>query len=132
MKSFEEIRSVKKLHILQEGIDGGAGKLMLGKIKVSVIWSNGGGWDHVSITPYRKGYTPSWDEMCMLKDLFFREDEVVIQYHPAKSQYVNNMPNCLHLWKPQAEAIPTPPSIMVGIRDGQSLKSAEMEARALL
>lgn len=131
MKTFEEIRSIKKLHIAQEAPDGGVGKLMLGKTKVSVIWSNGGGWEHVSICPYRKDYTPSWDEMCLLKDLFFREDEVVIQYHPAKSQYVNNMPHCLHLWRPMNEPVPTPPSIMVGIRDGQGLESAVKEALEL-
>lgn len=36
----------------------------------------------------------------MNKDMFFKEDEIVVQYHPAKSEYVNNMPNCLHLWRP--------------------------------
>ena len=131
MKTSAEIRAIKKLHIEQMGVDGGAGRLMLGNTKVSVIWSNGGGWDHVSICPYRKGYTPTWEEMCLLKDLFFRDDEVVIQYHPAKSQYVNNMEHCLHLWKPQYELVPTPPSIMVGIRDGQSIESAVQEARAI-
>ncbi len=132
MKSTEEIRANRKLNIIQEGIDGGVGKLMLGKTKVSVIWSTGGGWEHVSISPYRKNYLPSWEEMCLLKDLFFREDEVVVQYHPAKSEYVNNMPNCLHLWRPTREAMPTPPSIMVGIRDGQTAESAIREMRAML
>jgi hypothetical protein len=52
---------------------------------------------------------------------------VVVQYHPAKSEYVNNMPNCLHLWRPVNEAMPTPPSIMVGVRDGQSMESVMKE-----
>ncbi len=46
----------------------------------------------------------------MNKDMFFKEDEIVVQYHPAKSEYVNNMPNCLHLWRPTNGALPTPPS----------------------
>jgi len=112
--------------------DGGIGRLMLNKIKVSVIWSNGGGWEHVSINPYKKNYTPSWDDMCMLKDLFFREDETAIQYHPAKSQYVNNMPHCLHLWRPINKRLPIPPSIMVGVRDGQTMESVKNEMRQLM
>lgn len=65
-------------------------------------------------------YTPTWEEMCRLKDMFFRDDEVVVQYHPAKSEYVNNMPNCLHLWRPIEQPMPTPPAIMVGIKAGQT------------
>lgn len=37
------------------------------------------------------------------------------QYHPPKSAYVNNHPNCLHLWRPIGIEMPRPPSIMVGI-----------------
>lgn len=69
---------------------------------------------------------PSWDDMCQLKDMFFKENETVVQYHPAKSEYVNNMPNCLHLWRPTNGALPTPPSIMAGVKKGQS--RAEIEA----
>ncbi|MBR5818147.1 MAG: hypothetical protein IKY62_05825 [Clostridia bacterium] len=57
--------------------------------------------------------------------MFFREDETVVQYHPAKSEYVNNVPNCLHLWRPTGAEMPTPPAIMVGIKKGQS--SAEVK-----
>jgi len=78
-----------------------------------VIASDGGEWDHVSVS--LKSRTPTWEEMCYVKDLFFREDEVVIQYHPAKADYVNNCNTCLHMWRPQNEFIPTPPRIMVGI-----------------
>ena len=42
----------------------------------------------------------------------------MIQYHPPKSQYVNNCRNCLHLWKPPV-AIALPPSIAVGIQTGE-------------
>ena len=50
--------------------------------------------------------------MCVIKDCFWNEDEVCMQLHPAKKDYVNNHNYCLHIWK-----IPTPPSIMVGIKD---------------
>lgn len=106
--------------------DGGCGEIFqLGKRWASVIWSNGAGWEHVSVAPYNRRIVPSWDDMCRLKDMFFREDETVVQYHPAKSEYVNNVPNCLHLWRPTEAEMPTPPAIMVGIKKGQS--SAEVK-----
>lgn len=121
MKTNDELRNTPNLLISRTGVDGGMGVLFrAGKQFASVIWSNGGGWEHVSVLPFKKSYTPSWDEMCSLKDMFFHDDEVVVQYHPAKSEYVNNMPNCLHLWRPLDEKMPTPPSIMVGVRKGQS------------
>lgn len=121
MKTNDELRNTPNLLISRTSVDGGMGVLFrAGKQFASVIWSNGGGWEHVSVSPFKKSYTPSWDEMCSLKDMFFHDDEVVVQYHPAKSEYVNNMPNCLHLWRPMHEKMPTPPSIMVGVRKGQS------------
>ena len=121
MKTLEEVRKTPNLMIVRTGADGGMGELYrAGKRYGSVIWSNGGGWEHVSVSPYKRSYTPSWDEMCSLKDMFFHDDEVVVQYHPAKTEYVNNMPNCLHLWRPIDQTMPTPPSIMVGVKGGQS------------
>ena len=127
MKSAEEIREAPYLMVRQIGSDGGSGEIMFGKLTGSVIWSNGGGWDHVSIAPYKRHYTPTWDDMCRLKDMFFREDEVVVQYHPAKTEYVNNVANCLHLWRPQVEALPVPPSFMVGLKKGQTVSDMQRE-----
>src|SRR4051812_27513200 len=45
-------------------------------------------WDHVSVSI--EGRCPNWKEMCFVKDLFFDEQEAVIQYHPPASMYVNN------------------------------------------
>lgn len=121
MKTYEDLRDVPGLRICELGTDGGMGELWrAGKPWATVIWSFGGGWEHVSIRPIKKSHTPTWGEMCALKDAFFREDEVVVQYHPAKSEYVNNVPNCLHLWRPLNDAMPTPPSIMVGVKPGQT------------
>ena len=79
-----------------------------------VIASDGMRWEHVSVSlPNR---TPNWKEMCYIKDLFWDEEDVVIQYHPPKSQHIDNHPYCLHLWRPIKEKIPTPPSIMVGVK----------------
>jgi len=78
----------------------------------TIIASDGMGWEHVSIS--LRNRCPNWEEMCWFKELFWDEDDVVVQYHPAKSDYVNNHPNCLHLWKPMDAELPIPPSLLVG------------------
>lgn len=79
----------------------------------------------------KKRITPSWDDMCMIKDIFFKDDECAVQYHPPKSEYVNNMPNCLHLWRPLEATMPMPRSILVGIKQGQSMESFMAEKAAI-
>ena len=88
---------------------------------LNCVMSNGMGWEHVSITvqTYIKKRKvercPTWEEMCLVKNYFWNEDEVVIQYHPAKKDYVSMHPYCLHLWKPIGIELPTPDPLMVGI-----------------
>ncbi len=73
------------------------------------------GWEHVSVSlPECRDKCPSWREMCAVKDLFWSEDESVIQFHPPASEYVNFHPGCLHLWRYTAAPFPLPPSILVG------------------
>ncbi len=83
-----------------------------------IIASDGMGWEHVSVHAEENGRdrTPVWHEMCVVKELFWDDGAVVMQLHPAKSEYVNNHPHTLHLWRPVDAPIPTPPSIMVGIK----------------
>lgn len=69
-------------------------------------------WEHVSVSTNRRA--PNWQEMCFVKDLFWSDDECVMQLHPPKSDYVNNYSTCLHLWRPHDDAIPRPPAILVG------------------
>jgi len=90
-----------------------------GKRKFFCIVSDGAGREHVSIHIYDGKYmhTPEWSEMCHIKELFWDREDVVIQYHPRESEYVNNHPFVLHLWRPTGEVtVPTPPSILVGIK----------------
>lgn len=69
-----------------------------------------GSWEHVSVSVSRKPQDiPTWLEMCFVKDLFWTPEETVVQFHPAKSDYVN-VYNCLHLWKPPYEVV-LPPKI---------------------
>lgn len=82
--------------------------------ELTIVASAGMDWEHVSVSCRNR--CPNWQEMCFVKNLFWDEEEVVMQLHPAKSNYVNMHPNCLHLWKPQKKEIPLPPSIMVGFK----------------
>lgn len=92
----------------------GAFEIPWGKITFRVICSDGAGWEHVSVSlPLR---CPTWEEMCYVKDLFWDEHECVMQLHPPKSEYVNNCPTCLHLWRPTSQLIPMPDSILVGVK----------------
>lgn len=82
------------------------------------IATSGGGWDHVSVsiksTVRKVERCPTWEEMCFVKSLFWDDEESAMQLHPPKSQWVNNHPYCLHLWRPQDAAIPLPNPLMVG------------------
>ena len=114
MRTLNEIISSAEVRVIETGLDGGHGLIKYGQLKGTVVWSTGGGWEHVSVAPFKSWYVPSWKEMCRIKDIFFMPDEVVVQYHPAESEYVNYLENCLHLWRPTAETLPVPPFWMVG------------------
>lgn len=82
---------------------------------LACVASDGVGWEHVSVsTPYR---CPTWEEMCEVKDLFWDAEDLIVQYHPPKSEYVNNHPFVLHLWRQTDKEFPLPPSILVGFKD---------------
>ncbi len=55
---------------------------------------------------------PSWAEMCWIKDLFWNDEETVVQYHVPRAEWVNTHPHVLHLWKP-IDALPRPPIFAV-------------------
>jgi hypothetical protein len=77
-----------------------------------VIASDGLGWQHVSVS--HSDYTPTWDEMCQVKAMFWDPEDCVIQYHPPESEYVNCHRHCLHLWRPTEQAFPRPDPLLVG------------------
>lgn len=123
MKTTREIIQQSRITVDQVGPDGGHGYIMLDARKPNkravVQWSNGLGWDHVSVSwPSR---CPTWEEMCLVKKMFFYADECCVEYHPAEEDYVNQHPYCLHIWRPQDEKIPTPPSFMVGLKKGETM-----------
>ena len=93
--------------------------LVAGRVRHGVMASSG--WEHVSVSC--KNRAPNWPEMAFVKDLFWAENETVIQFHPPRSVYVNNHPHCLHLWRNTLVEVALPPSIMVGYTP------TELEAR---
>lgn len=101
------------------GVNGNSGngvfKVYVHGVGFNVVASDGGGWDHVSVTLSSKNAhrCPTWEEMCAIKDMFFEDEESCVQYHPKKSEYVDAHPYCLHLWRPNDHEVKTPPIWMV-------------------
>ena len=107
MKNLEEIKATRNLNIVAEnpaeGIMGhyctidytkaGTPKV---KQQYTFVFSWNNGWEHLSISlTDNMNKCPSWDEMCMFKDIFFKDDEACVEYHPKKEDYVNVHPRML-------------------------------------
>ena len=111
MKNLTEIKTRIPLFGRMGDEYNGAFEIRIGKERFFVIASNGGGWEHVSVSHTKR--TPTWEEMSKIKDMFFEGEETVMQLHPPKSEYVNIHDHCLHLWRPITEEILVPPIYMV-------------------
>ena len=106
MKKLRNIRRAEGMTVTAATAYGGQGEIEINGWKGSVVWGNSEwDWEHVSVAPYDHSITPSWDDMCRLKDIFFDHEEIAIQLHPQKSEYVNMATNCLHLWRPTNTAL---------------------------
>ena len=105
------------------GNNGGVIIPLIMEKQIRCIVSDGGGWEHVSVSVARHSpsnshqiiETPDWIVLCKAKNLFWDEEDCVVQFHPPKSEYVNMHPNVLHLWRKVGEDFETPPKIMIGI-----------------
>jgi hypothetical protein len=69
-------------------------------------------WEHVSVHAARdkrqRKRTPTWKEMCFVKSVFWDPEDVVAQFHPPASEYVNVHPHVLHLWRHRVLPFPRP------------------------
>jgi hypothetical protein len=81
---------------------------------LTVICSNGDGWEHVSVS--RKSKMPSYEDMDRIKRLFWDDEDLVMQLHMPVSEHINFHPFTLHMWRPLTARIPQPPYWMVGPR----------------
>lgn len=123
MKSIEEIKKTPNLFIEAEAENDGMGGKYYDKYSgkyLNFIFSYQLGWEHLSVS--MPGKTPTWDQMCIMKDIFWNEDEACVEYHPKKEDYVNMHEHCLHIWRPTDVELPTPPHILVGFKDEEEKK----------
>ncbi len=109
--------------VASEPSDGNNGAFLIGSPEpgwyLFAIASDGLGWEHVSLRAERirrEGATriPTWKEMAFAKRLFWDGEDVVVQFHPRESEYVNAHPHVLHLWRPLGVELPTPDPMLVG------------------
>lgn len=106
MRKPRYIRRAPEVDAVVCNYNGGWGNIRIGDWAGSVMWgTDETGWEHVSVQPDNENITPSWEDMCQLKNIFFEEEECALQIHPPKSQYVNIAENCLHLWRPTDKAL---------------------------
>ena len=118
MKNLNNISNFRRVNIHGFNGDEHNGEFIIDRYNNGefylVIVSNGVGWDHVSVTLHRRNGSnikrcPTFEEMQMIKDKVFDEDELVYQIHPREEDYINTHPYCLHLWKPNKCNIKIPP-----------------------
>ena len=109
MRKFEDVK--KSPRLLIENIQEGKTRVISAflshpaykpnEIFIHAAWDeytkNGKPVEHVSVSLRRR--CPTWDEMNIIKDIFWDDEECVIQFHPPKSKYVNAFPYCLHMWR---------------------------------
>lgn len=90
-----------------------------GILEIRCQASDGLSWEHVSVS-LNKRKCPTWEMMCLVKEMFWDDTDTVVQFHPPKSEYVNQHRFCLHLWRNITEEVKLPPSICVGIKNTRS------------
>lgn len=115
MKPIEEILKDTRLEsVEQEPFENflvkGYLRLRSGKQRTFTVFasvdnsSEYGFVEHVSVSLYNESRkTPTWEEMCEVKEIFWKPEEEVHQIHPAVSRYVHGIfgkDNILHLWRP--------------------------------
>ncbi len=113
MRCIEDIfhdTRVQELEQIEPHFFGGLLRLRSGKQRVFTVMvstceeGSEEKYEHVSVSLYGDRYkTPTWEEMCEVKDIFWTEEEEVHQIHPKKSEYIHGVgdkTNILHLWRP--------------------------------
>lgn len=141
MKNLNNIHNFRRIDLYHNGFVGDAynGAFTIDRYKNGefylVIVSNGQGWDHVSVTLHRKNGAniercPSFEEMQMIKEKIFTEEEVVFQLHPREEDYINTHPYCLHLWKPNNCSMFVPP--LYSVNNDELLENTYFEHEGIV
>lgn len=111
MRALDHPKIIAGSTTVERGPDGGTFVVPFEGRELHVVVSYGDGWDHVSVSmPTR---APNWRELEHVKRMFFKDHEWAMQLHAPPARHISIHPYCLHLWRPQAQPIPTPPRFMV-------------------
>lgn len=80
------------------------------KRELLVIISDKAGWDHcrISVNLSRKQEATN-EEIMYIRELIFKPDEVVVEFHNMREGYINDDTVTTHLWRNQGEVIAVPP-----------------------
>ena len=70
-----------------------------------VIWERVNGYEHVAVSPQDPGsqnkyLLPTGNDMRVLKDIFFGDEEVKYKYSSKKFRSVNGVEGWMYLWRP--------------------------------
>ena len=101
--TFSAPRELEKHRLILDYYDHDPGDECNGLFEIKpmglrVIISNGGGWEHVSVS--RQSRTPSYEDMNWVKNQFWSPEDCVMQLHVPVADHVNCHDHCLHLWRP--------------------------------
>lgn len=110
MRKYEDVLKNYRVFCIDELCEngstmGGSVRLSNGKILNFIAGWNEDGKEHVSVSladgrKFHRGELPTWDDMCLVKDIFWDEEEEVFQIHPPRSCYYD-LGAVLHLWRAQ-------------------------------
>ena len=99
MRTIEEIKQNTQVQVANDvtsvkgNMVGFQGFLHLRESKMTLTFMatvdsllNGRKWEHVSVGIYNNNRNmPSWNDMCAVKDIFWRDDEEVHQIHHVRA-----------------------------------------------
>jgi hypothetical protein len=118
MRNLDELNNFRRLdwELHNYGVvgnaHGGCFCVPYENVELMVIASDGGGWDHISIS--LKSRCPTWEEMEHVRRHFALPHEVWLQFGLPAKDHINLHPYCLHWFRPQHRKVSLPPPIMVG------------------
>jgi len=82
-------------------------------LRIIATDGEGSGWEHVSVSLMNNPKAcPSWEEMAMVKSLFWEPEDCVVEYHVGESNHIS-YGEVLHLWRYTKGEFPQPPLIFV-------------------
>lgn len=105
MRDFTEIINLGNTFDIKINGNTAYGKIYDRKGTINFIAGrNEGGWEHVSVSVGNGRNAPTWEVMCKVKKIFWKDEEDVIQYHAKESEYFHGFDNVrmevFHLWRP--------------------------------